>query len=70
MEENIQAFGMSYAKPLFLKTGYAYPSKVVAFWIFYISVFVNTTARAVNSYTVLYMCMEVIICHSDRFTLT
>ena len=69
MEETIQAFGMRFAKLLFLKTGYAYPSKVVAVWTFYISILVNTTARAVNSYTVLYMCMEVIICHSDRFTL-
>ena len=68
MVEIIQAFGMRFAKLLFLKTGYAYPSKVVAVWTFHISVFVNTTARAVNSYTVLHMCMEVIICHSDRLT--
>ena len=30
------------------------------------STFVNTTALVVNSYTVLYMCMDVIICQSDR----
>ena len=66
MEEIIQAFGMRFAKLLFLKTGYAYPSKVVAVWTFYISVFVNTTARAVNIHTVLYMGMAVIICQSER----
>ena len=36
------------------------------FWTFHIAVFVNTIAMVVNSYTVLYMCMEVIICQSDR----
>ena len=36
----------------------------MAFWT--ISVFVNTTAMVVNAYTILYMCMEVIICQSDR----
>ena len=36
------------------------------FWTFHISVFVNTTAMVVNSYTILYMCMKVIICQSDR----
>ena len=38
----------------------------MAFWTFHISIFVNITAMVVNSYTVLYMCMEVIICQSDR----
>ena len=38
----------------------------MAGWTFHISVFVNTTAMVVNSYTILYMCMEVIICQSDR----
>ena len=38
----------------------------MAFWTFHISVFVNTTAMVVKSYTVLYMCMEVIICQSER----
>ena len=42
------------------------PDKIVAFWTFHISLFVNTTAMLVNSYTVLYMCVEVIICQSDR----
>ena len=32
-----------------------------AFCTFLISVFVNTTAMVVNSYTVQYMCVEVII---------
>ena len=30
------------------------------------SAFVNTTALVVNSYTILYMCMEDIICQLDR----
>ena len=34
--------------------------------MFHISVFVNTTTMVVNSYTVLYLCVEVIICQSDR----
>ena len=38
----------------------------MAFWTFHISVFVNTTAMVVDSYIVLYMCMEVISCHFDR----
>ena len=66
MEETPPAFGMCFAKPFILKTGYSYPSKIVAFWTFHMSAFVNTTAMVVNSYTVLYMYMEVIICQSDR----
>ena len=31
----------------------------MAFWTFHISLFVNITAMVVNSYTVLYMCMEI-----------
>ena len=42
------------------------PSKIVAFWTFHISLFVNNTAMVVNSYTLLYMCMEVMICQFDR----
>ena len=33
---------------------------------FHISVFVNTTHMVVNSDTIVYMCMEVIICQSER----
>ena len=36
-------------------------------WTFHISVFVNTRPMIVNSNTIVYMCMEVIICQSDRF---
>ena len=38
----------------------------MAFWTFHISLLLNITAMVVNSYTVLYMCVEVIICQSDR----
>ena len=66
VEEILPAFGVSFAKPFLLKTGYFQPSKIVVFCIFHISVFVNNTAMVVISYIVLYMCMEVIICQSDR----
>ena len=65
MEENLPTFGVSFVKLFLLKSGYSKPSKIVAFWTFQISVLVNTTAMVVNSYTVLYMCVEVIICQSD-----
>ena len=39
--------------------------KVVAFWTFHISLFVNITAMVVNSYIILYMCVEVLICQSE-----
>ena len=59
VEETLPAFGVSFSKAFLLKTGYSQPSKIVAFWTFHISVFVNTTAIVVNSYAVLYMCVEV-----------
>ena len=37
----------------------------MAFQAFHIYVFVNTTAMVVNSYTVLYMCREVISCQFE-----
>ena len=62
-------FGVSFVK-FFLKgrSKWDMPNllKLWAFWTFHISLFVNITAMVVNSYTVLYMCMEVIICQSDR----
>ena len=66
MEDTLPAFGVNFAKPFLLKMGYSLPSKIVTFQTFHISLFVNTTAMVVNSYTVPYMCMEVIIYQSDR----
>ena len=66
MKKTLPAFHVNFAKPFLLKTGYSLPSKIVTFWTFHISVFVNTTAMVVNSDTILYMCIEVIICQSDR----
>ena len=66
MEETLLAFGVSFAKPFLLKTGYSKPSKIVIFWTFHISVFVNATDMVVKSYTVLYMCVEVLICQSEK----
>ena len=36
------------------------------FWTFHISVFVNMTNIVVKGYTLLYMCVEVMICQSER----
>ena len=66
VEETLATFVVSFSKPFLPKMGYSQPSKILTFCIFYISVFVNTTAMIVNSYAILYMCMEVIIGHSDR----
>ena len=65
MEETSPAFMMSFAEPFLLITGYSEPSKIVACWTFHMSVFVNKTNMVVNSDTVHYMCMEIIICQSD-----
>ena len=40
--------------------------KSLKLWTLHISVFVNMTSIIVNSYTALFMCMEVIICQSER----
>ena len=64
MEEILQDFGLSFAKPFLLKTAYSKPYKIGAFCIFHISLFLNTTTIVVNCYIVLYMCAEVIICQS------
>ena len=47
--------------------GYSHTSTIVAFHIFHISLFVNTTAMVVNTYAILHMCVEIIICQSERF---
>ena len=66
MEETLPAFGVTFAKPFLLKIQYAKPSKIIEMWTLHISVFVNMTNIIVKSYTVQYMCMEVIICQSER----
>ena len=48
VKETIQAFVVSFAKPFLLKMGYFFPSKIVAFCTFHISVFVNTTAMVLS----------------------
>ena len=70
MEQILPAFGVSVAEPLLLKMEYSLPSIIVAFWTFYIFVFVNTTAKVVNSYTVQYMGLEEIICQSFGMSFT
>ena len=59
------SFWGEFVKLFLLKIGYSQSSKIVTFWTAHISVFVNTTDMVVNNYTVLYMCVEVIICQSD-----
>ena len=41
-------------------------SKIIEIWTLHISVFVNMTNIIVKSYAVQYMCMEVMICQSER----
>ena len=48
MEKTLPTFGVSFAKPFLLKMGYFEPFKIVAFWTFHISVFVNTIAMMVS----------------------
>ena len=66
VEKTLPTFEVNFSKLFLLQMEYSWPSKIVAFHIFYISIFVNTTAVVVNSCAILYMCMEVIICQSDR----
>ena len=66
MVETLPAFGVTFAKPFLLKIQYSKPSKIIEMWTLHISVFVNMTNIIVKSYTVQYMCMEVIICQSER----
>ena len=65
VEETLPTFGMSFAKPFLLKIVYSKCSKIVEFWTFYSSVFVNMTNIVVKSYTVLHMGVEAIICQSE-----
>ena len=66
MEETLPAFKVTFAKPFLLKIQNSKPSKIIEIWTLHISLFVNMTNIIVKSYTVLYMCMEVIICQSER----
>ena len=58
VEETLATFGVSFSKPFLLQMGYSQLSKILTFCIFYISVFVNTTAMVVNSCAILYMCLD------------
>ena len=51
MEETLPAFGVTFTKPFLIKIGYPKPSKIVEFWTFHISVFVNMTNMVVSSDT-------------------
>ena len=66
MEQTLPAFRMSFAKPFLLKIAYSEPSKMIEIWTCHIYVVVHMTNIIVKSYTVLYMCMEAIICQSER----
>ena len=48
---NSPSFWVTFTKPFPLKIGYSKPSKIVEFWTFYMSVFVNMTNMVVNSDT-------------------
>ena len=49
--ETLPAFGVTFTKPFLLKIGYSKPSKIVEFWTFHMSVFVNMTYMVLNSDT-------------------
>ena len=66
MEEGLLAFRVTPPKPFLLKIQDSKPSKIIKIWTLHISVFVNMTNIIVKSYAVQYMCMEVIICQSER----
>ena len=66
MEESLPAFWVTFEKPFLLKIQHSKPSKIIEICILHISVFVNMTNMLVISYAVQYMCMEVIICQSER----
>ena len=66
MEESLLAFRVTSAKPFLLTIQYSKPSKIIEIQTLHMSVFVNITNIIVQSYAGQYMCMEVIICHSER----
>ena len=49
--ETLPAFGVTFTKPFLLKIGDSKPSKIVEFWTFYMSVFVDITNMVLNSDT-------------------
>ena len=65
VEETLPHFGVNFAKPFILKIEYSKPSKIIEIWKCYISVCINMTNIIVKNDTVVYMCMEAIICHSQ-----
>ena len=66
MEESLLAFRVTSAKPFLLTIQYSTPSKIIEIQTLHISVFVNMANIIVQSYAGQYMCMEVIICQSER----
>ena len=62
----LQLLEWVFQNPSFSKWDIPNLQEILTFCIFYISVFVNTTAMVVNSYAILYMCIDIIICQSDR----
>ena len=57
---------VAFIKPSILQIRYFKPSKIIEILTFHISVFVNMTNIIVKHYTVVYMCVEVMIYQSDR----
>ena len=66
MHETLPTFWLSSTKPFLLKIAYSQPSKIIDIYNFNIYVFVNMTNTIVKGFTLLYMCMEAIICQSER----
>ena len=66
MEESLPAVCVTFANAFLLKIQYSKPSKIIEICTLHISVFVTMTNIIVKSYAVQYMCMEAIICQSER----
>ena len=66
MEESLLAFRVTSAKPFLPTIQYSKPPKVIEIQTLHISVFVNMTNIIVQNCAGQYMCMDVIICQSER----
>ena len=65
-ERNSSSFWVEFCKTFPSPNGIFLTFQNCGICIFHISLFVNTTAMVVNTYAILHMCVEVIICQSDR----
>ena len=67
MEESLLAFRLTSAKLFLLIIQYSKPAKIIEIQTLHMSVFVNITNNIPQSYAGQYMCMEVVMCQSERY---